>query len=171
MVTTSENILGFLRELSLQLTAETKIIIGCSSALILDHLLQRVTQDIHLVDEIPQALRELHAELASAESVYKLHLAHFQSHYLPLGWESRCVSLPPLRRLQVWRVASLDVYTGKLFSRREKDRRDLVALQAAFPLDQVKAHVLTSCSKLLLDPLLRSQFADNWYVLYGAEWA
>lgn len=169
LVTTAENVLGFLRELSLKLTTNTKIVIGGSSALILDRLLQRVTQDVDLVDEIPQALRDLRSEMSRAETIYGLHLAHFQSHYLPHGWESRLVSMPPLRKLEVWRVASLDVYVGKLFSRREKDGRDLVALQTAFPQELVKEHLLATCDRLLVDPELRSQLEDNWYVLYGVD--
>ena len=169
MVTTAENILGFLRELSLRLTVDTKIIIGGSSSLILDHLLQRITQDIDLVDEIPKALRELNLEMARAERVYQLHLAHFQSHYLPQGWEGRVVFLPRMRRLEVSRVASLDVYVGKMFSRREKDARDLVALQSVFPREIVEDHVRAHCAAFLVDSGLRSQLEDNWYVLYGLD--
>lgn len=97
LVTTSDNILSFLREISLKLTVDTKIVIEGSSSLILDHLLQRATQDVDLVDEIPLALRELHSEMARAEGIYQLHLAHFQSHYLPATWEARLISLPRLR--------------------------------------------------------------------------
>lgn len=169
LVTTSENILSFLREISLGLTVETRIAIGGSSALILDHLLQRATQDVDLVDEIPEAIRLLRPELERAEGIYNLHLAHFQSHYLPEGWERRWVSMPPLRKLQIFRVASLDVYVGKLFSRREKDVRDLVALRPAFPQNAVQEHVTAHGAKLLAEPGLRSQFQDNWYVLYGED--
>ena len=169
LVTTSDNILGFLREISLGLTVETRIVIGGSSALILDHLIQRATQDVDLVDEIPEAIRTLRPALERAEGIYQLHLAHFQSHYLPEGWADRLVSLPPLRKLQAYRVSSLDVYVGKLFSRREKDARDLVALLPAFPRSAVENHVFTYGSKLLQDPKLRSQIEDNWYVLYGED--
>jgi hypothetical protein len=169
LVTTSENILGFLREISLRLTAETRIVIGGSSALILDQLLQRATQDVDLVDEVPQALRTMRAELERAEGIYHLHFAHFQSHYLPEHWADRLVSLPPLRKLQAYRVSSLDVYVGKLFSRREKDARDLVALRPAFSRSVVEQHVADYGLKLLADPKLRNQIEDNWYVLYGED--
>lgn len=171
LVTTRDNILGFLRELSLNLTVETKIVIGGSSSLILDYLLQRATQDVDLVDEIPKALRDLRSEMARAEGIYHLHLAHFQSHYLPDGWETRLVSLPRLRKLEVWRVSSLDVYVGKLFSRREKDVRDLVALQSTFPQALVEQHIGHYCTRLREDPALSAQLEDNWYVLYGAEFS
>ena len=171
LVTTSENILGFLREISLRLSIETRIVIGGSSALILDHLLQRATQDVDLVDEIPETLRMLRPELERAEGIYQLHLAHFQSHYLPDGWADRLVSLPPLRKLQAFRVSSLDVFVGLLFSRREKDARDLVALRPAFARSAVQQHLAAYGSKLLADPKLRPQIEDNWYVLFGEDLA
>jgi len=169
LVTTAEHILSFLREISLSLTVECEVIVGGASSLILDHLIQRATEDVDLVDEVPAPIRELRDTLQRAESIYHLHLAHFQSHYLPSGWQSRLTSLPSLRKLTVWRVSSLDVFAGKLFSRREKDLRDLAALRGAFAPALVRSHVEQFCSELLADAKLRSQFQDNWYVLYGEE--
>lgn len=169
VVTTAAKILEFLRKISVNLTVDTQIVIGGSSALILDHLIQRITEDVDVVNEIPQSLRAMREELKRAEAVYQLHLAHFQSHYLPEKWEERLVSLPPMRRLQAYRVHSLDVFVGKLFSGREKDARDLAGLSDHFELQRVREHVQLYGRRLAADEKLRGYLAENWYVLYGEE--
>lgn len=169
LVTTRDSILRFLRDVGRNLTQETKIIIGGSSSLILDQLLQRATEDVDLVDEVPEALRNLGQHLVSAQRVHNLHLAHFQSHYLPDGWEIRLCSLGYLGRLLVYRVDSLDVFVGKLFSNRERDRQDVNFLAHAFPLEQVKQRMVQAGQRLLADPKLRQCAEHNWYVLYGEE--
>lgn len=168
-VTTRDNILRFLRDVGRKLTQETKIIIGGSSSLILDQLLQRATEDVDLVDEVPGALRNLGDHLLSAQRVHNLHLAHFQSRYLPDGWEDRLCSLGNIGRLLVYRVDSLDVFVGKLFSNRERDRQDVNFLAHAFPLERVKQRMASSGQRLLNDPKLRDSAEHNWFVLYGEE--
>lgn len=169
LVTTSAQILAFLREIGAQLTTEARIVIGGSSALILDELLQRVTHDVDVVDEIPPVIRELRAKLVKNEELHKLHLAHFQSHYLPEKWQERLVSLPSMRRLQAYRVSSIDVFVGKLFSRRDKDRSDLLALSARLDREKAREHLRNYGRKLWDDAALRENLQHNWYVLYGEE--
>ena len=169
MVTTAEKILEFLRKISSRLTVETRIVIGGASALILDHLVQRITHDVDVVDEIPQSLRQMRSDLEVAEAAYQLQLTHFQSHYLPERWEERLISLPPMRRLQAFRVDSLDVFVGKLFSGRTKDARDLAALSGHFGHDLVERHLRFYGRKLASDPKLLGCLQENWYVLYGEE--
>lgn len=169
LVTTAEKILEFLRKISLRLPTETRVVIGGGSALILDHLVQKITEDVDLVDEIPATLRGMREELESAQQAYGLHLAHFQSHYLPDGWEKRLISLPPMRKLHAYRVHSLDVFIGKLFSNRAKDARDLAALKPQFEPQVVLQHLRSNGRKLYADATLRSYLLDNWYVLYGED--
>lgn len=82
-MTTRDTILRFLRDVGRNLTQETKVIIGGSSSLILDQLLQPATEGVDLVDEVPEAIRNLGEHLLSAQRVHHLHLANFQSHYCP----------------------------------------------------------------------------------------
>lgn len=169
LITTRDSILRFLRDVGRSLNEDTQIVIGGSSSLILDHLLQRSTEDVDLVDEVPAALRNLGEELLSAQRVHRLHLAHFQSHYLPDGWDNRLCSLGKLSRLSVYRVDSLDVFVGKLFSKREKDRQDINFLVQAFTRQQVRERLMGAGSRLLAEADLRSNAEQNWYVLYGEE--
>ena len=163
-LTKPETIERFLCELASHLFEGVEITIGGSSSLILQGLLLRQTEDVYVVDEVPQALRSL--RLTSAT---KLCIAHFQSHYLPEGWLSRRQSLGDFRKLRVYLVAGLDIYLGKLFSARHKDRADLHYLSKHFSLEVVREHLLLHCRKLWSDPKLRQAAADNWYVLYGEE--
>jgi hypothetical protein len=64
-------------------------VIGGSIALILPSRISRHTEDIDVVDEIPKSLRDDHDLLTRLAARYGLRPAHFQSHYLPDGWESR----------------------------------------------------------------------------------
>ncbi|MBT9587678.1 hypothetical protein IV102_30340 [bacterium] len=169
VVTTAEKIMEFLRKISARLGVECRMVIGGASALILDHLIQRITHDVDVVDEIPSAIREMREEMAKAEEAYGLHLAHFQSHYLPERWEERLISLPRMRRLQAYRVHSLDVFVGKLFSGRDKDARDLAALSGNFDRERVQEHLHLYGSKLWADENLRPHLQENWYVVYGEE--
>ncbi|MDB5173947.1 MAG: hypothetical protein JWN51_2720 [Phycisphaerales bacterium] len=95
-----------------------------SISLILSAGLSRHTEDIDLVDEIPAPLRSEHALLDELAARYGLRLAHFQSHFLPQGWESRTRSYDKVGRLEIHLVDVYDVLVGKLMSNRGKDRDD-----------------------------------------------
>ncbi|MEW6279156.1 MAG: DUF6036 family nucleotidyltransferase [Candidatus Eremiobacterota bacterium] len=96
----------------------------------------------------------------------ELRLAHFQSHYLPQGWEARIQSLGSFGRLAVYPVDPLDIAVGKLFSRREKDLRDLHALTGEYSAARFRARVDASRSHLA-DPSLLRNLDRNWFVLFG----
>src|SRR5438552_3985685 len=81
-----------------------------SAALILQGYLSRATDDIDVVDEVPAEIRSLHALLQDLRKRYGFHLAHFQSHYLPTGWEQRLHSLEPFGNLQIHLVDIYDVF-------------------------------------------------------------
>lgn len=160
-VTKPDTIKKFLRELGRGLSGPTEIVIGGSSSLILQGLLIRNTEDVDVVDEVPPALRNLRSVQSD------LHIAHFQSHFLPDGWELRQISLGDFGHLRVYLVDGLDIYLGKIFSAREKDQADLTYLQPRFEKERVLRHLQQCGKRLAGDPKLRQAADDNWYIQYG----
>lgn len=165
--TDAQTILRFLREISEAVTQPIHLDIGGSSSLILSGLLSRGTEDIDVVDEVPAAIRSQHELLSSLASRYGLHLAHFQSHYLPAGWQERVRSLGQFGNLAVRLIDAHDIFIGKLFSAREKDRDDLQLMSTALDKSRVAEHLKATAQALLAEERLRAQAEKNWYVLYG----
>lgn len=164
----ADTIKEFLRQVGREILSPSRVIIGGSSALILLNLLQRSTEDIDLVDEVPEPLRSLRGQLAKLKERYGLTLAHFQSHYLPDGWENRLSSSGTFGRLEVWLVDPQDIFVGKVFSRRDKDLDDLRALRPLLNYDRLRAR-LTSSARLMSDPKLLEAAEKNWYIVFGEE--
>lgn len=158
----------YLRELGTRIQAPATLVIGGSSALILNGLLSRATEDIDIVDEVPQALRDLHEWRDKAKVRYGLYLAHFQSHYLPTGWSSRLHSLGDYGKLSIFLVDPVDIFVGKLFSKREKDLDDLRALSLTLSEDSVKTR-LEDAQGLASDEERASQAKDNYYIVFGRQ--
>jgi hypothetical protein len=98
---------------------------------------------------------------------YRLRLAHFQSHYLPSGWDQRVHSLGTFGRLQVFLVDVYDVFLSKLFSRREKDRDDLRVLAPQLDKEILTRRLRETAAPLSSDPNLRPSAEQNWYILFG----
>ena len=88
-VTKPETVLEFFRLLSRHVRRPIRLNVGGSLALILRGLLSRRTEDVDVVNEVPPELREQHDVLHQLAAQFDLKLAHFQSHYLPKGWERR----------------------------------------------------------------------------------
>jgi len=165
--TRPETIKHFLRELGDQLRSRTRIDVGGSVALILPGYLTRRTQDLDVVNEVPSEIRSQGKFLNELMQRYQLQLAHFQSHYLPQGWEQRTHSLGTFGRLEVHLVDVYDVFLSKLFSAREKDRDDLRALLPHLSKDAMIARLLETCKPLLRETAFREQATKNWYILFG----
>jgi hypothetical protein len=165
--TESRTILQFLRELGDRLQSPARLDVGGSSALILAGLLSRATDDIDAVNEVPASIRVQHDLLDELAKRYGLSLAHFQSHYLPAGWENRLRSLGRFGKLDVFLVDPLDIFVGKLFSKRTKDLDDLRMLQDSFEQGAIAERLRSGGAVLLADPLLRPDAERNWNILYG----
>ncbi len=165
--TKADTVMQFLREMGLRCPQATRIEIGGSIALILANVLNRATEDLDVVDEVPASLRSQHDLLRELANRFGLHLTHFQSHYLPEGWKNRLHSLGRFGQLDIFLVDALDVLVGKLFSARTKDRDDLRALAAHFDRKVIEERLRSSGTKLRSDPALAQMAQDNWYILYG----
>jgi hypothetical protein len=166
--TDPETIRRLLRDLGTHLHRPVQLQIGGSVALILPGYLSRATEDIDVVDEVPAELRAERALLDALPGRYGLHLTHFQSHFLPAGWETRLHSLEPFGRLQVFLVDVHDVFLSKLFSNRSKDLDDLRLLYPQLERDTLVRRLRDTTAALLAEPPLRQAAERNWYVLTGA---
>ena len=165
--TRPEQVREFFRELGMHLHRPVRLYIGGSIALILPGYLSRPTEDVDVVDEVPAELRSQRELLNDLEKRFALQLAHFQSHYLPMGWQQRVHSLESFGSLQVYLVDVYDVFLSKLFSIRTKDRDDLRMLKPQLDKETLARRLKETTGSMLAAPPLRQRAADNWYILYG----
>jgi len=165
--TSPEQVTRFLRDLSKKIRRPTRLVIGGSIPLILGGQLTRSTQDIDVVDEVPAELRNEHQFLQELSDNYKLQLAHFQSHYLPSGWERRLRSLGVFGDLQVFLVDPSDIFVSKLFSARKKDKPDLIALASKLDRKTLEHRIREDAKPLRGEERLLKAAEDNWHVLFG----
>jgi hypothetical protein len=161
-------VLQFLREIGSHVSQPLRIEVGGAIALILSGNLSRHTDDIDIVDEVPAELRNQHALLDELARRYGLQLTHFQSHFLPRGWERRVKSLGRFGQLEVFVVDTCDVFVGKLFSQRAKDLDDLRVLAPQLNEATIEQRVRESASSLVSDASLAQNARHNWYILFGS---
>jgi Nucleotidyltransferase of unknown function (DUF6036) len=157
----------FLREVGLRLQRPVKLSIGGSGALILKGYLDRRTQDLDVVDEVPEEIRTLGDRLNLLEQLYHVRLSHFQSHYLPAGWSERTHSLDPFGQLQASVVDVYDVFLSKLFSIREKDLNDLRTLTPQLDRETLARRLRDTTGPMLSEAGLRQRAEQNWHTLFG----
>jgi hypothetical protein len=165
--TRTNTVVQFLRELSQNVGAPTTITIGGSVSLILVGMLTRKTDDIDVVDEVPVHIRSQHDLLESLAKRYGLRLTHFQSHYLPRGWDTRAHIFMTFRTLEVRLVDPCDIFLSKLFSPREKDRDDLRELARCLDKQSVADGLIKTAAALAKEEKLRQNAERNWFVVYG----
>jgi hypothetical protein len=155
------------RELGAHLHRSTRLAVGGSIALILPGQLARATEDIDVVNEVPDEIRSQHKLLDDLRKRFGLKLTHFQSHYLPSGWEKRLHGLEPFGQLQVYLVDAIDVFLSKLFSKRTKDLDDLRALAPQLDKETIVQRLRETSEALMADDSLRQCAEKNWYIVYG----
>lgn len=165
--TDPEEIRQFLRELGDHVRHTQRLLIGGSVALILPGHLSRATDDVDVVDEVPEEVRSLHTVLKELRDRFGLRLTHFQSHYLPEGWQNRVHSLEPFGRLRISLVDVYDVFLSKLFSGRTKDRDDLRALLPQLDREVLTRKFLETTPRLRADARFLENAQKNWYILTG----
>ena len=165
--TRPEQVKQFFRELAQHVQHPVRLAVGGVVALILPGLLSRRTEDIDVVNEVPSELRSQHQLLATLAVRYGLELTHFQSHYLPQGWQQRLHSQEPFGQLHVSLVDAYDVFLGKLFSARMKDRDDLRMLVPQLDKGTIIRRLRATTQELLAAPGLREKAEQNWYIVYG----
>lgn len=165
--TKPQQVQQFLRELGLALKDDIRIDVGGSIALILDGRLSRRTEDIDIVDEVPAAIRLRYDLLSELASRYHLRIAHFQSHFLPAGWNQRLHSFGIFGRLAVFLVDPYDIFVGKLFSIRTKDLDDLRELAVTLDRAKIEHRLKDSGQDLMGEQQLAAAAEKNWYIVFG----
>jgi len=164
--TKRETVLQFLGELSAHVHSPARLDIGGAVALILAGHLSRRTDDIDIVNEVPMEIRVQHALLDSLAQRYRLKISHFQSHYLPTGWEKRVHSIGPIGKLQVFVVDEYDVLIGKLFSARSKDLDDLREVLPRLDSHTVRTRLTETTAALRSDAKSNHAAERNWFILF-----
>lgn len=157
--TNPDTVLQFLRELGLRCHSDSRLEIGGSIALLLKGYLSRATEDIDIVDEIPEEIRIQRDLVEELQNRYGLALTHCQSHYLPEGWKDRLGQLGTFGSMTVFLVDPYDLFVGKLFSSRTKDLDDLRVLIAHIDKSTLIEHFRKE--------KLKNSAEKNWYILFG----
>lgn len=155
------------RDLGRRLRDRATITVGGSMALIVQSLIVRQTEDVDVVNELPPVIRQDHKLLQELSERYRLKLSHFQSHYLPSGWERRTWSLGVFDQLTVRVVDPSDVLIGKLFSRRDKDFNDFMHCWDKFDQRVLRERLAHDTAAFRSDAKSLEAARHNWYVLTG----
>ncbi len=167
-IVTPQIIDAFLREVSLLVKTPTEIEIGGVTSLILQNLISRNTEDVDVVDEVPLSIRSNYAELDDLAQTKGLNITHFQSHYLPPSWRNRLVSYQVYGNLQVKLVDAVDIFVSKLFSARQKDRDDLLAVFRSLDKNSIVERLKEVVAwRREQRSLVSAQ--NNWFVVYGEQ--
>ena len=167
--TDPETVAQYFRELSRKIHKPLRVYVGGSIALIVPGLLVRHTDDVDIVDEVPQELREQHEFISDLQTRYGLLLTHFQQHYLPSGWANRLRFHDSFGDLQVYLVDPIDIFLGKLTSIRTKDLDDLRVLAPQFDKATIIQRLKDTMQTALAPESLKERAKNNWYIIYGEE--
>lgn len=165
--TNPDRVVQMFTELGRRVRTPVTIVVGGSLPLILNHLVVRKTDDADIVDEVPSAIREQHELLSELAADFGLRLSHFQSHYLPDGWQGRIQSLGRFGQLDVMLIDPIDVLVGKLFTKREKDFRDLRVAFSLIDRSTFTDRVRRSTAKLREEPAMLAAAVERWGFLTG----
>jgi hypothetical protein len=159
----------FLRELGSAIAHPATITMGGAASLVLRGLLSRATEDVQVVDEVPAEIRDERQFLQGLSACYGLQTTHFQSHYLPRGWESRTTEFGTFGKIHVRLVDVVDIIAGKVFSSRPKDLDDFRLLSPNIDQEALRQRVLQESSSLISSDEKRRQAIKNWYIVYGDD--
>jgi Nucleotidyltransferase of unknown function (DUF6036) len=167
--TDPDTIRQYFRQLGYELRQTIQIAVGGGCALILPGYISRFTEDIDVVGEVPEEIRNNHRLLDELEKLHGLHLGHVQTHYFPKGWQGRVHSFGVFNNLQVSLVDVYDVFLSKLFSARMKDMGDLKVLLPQLNKDTLVEHFRKTCMDFMSVPSLQETASKNWHILFGED--
>lgn len=167
--TNPDNVRRFFEHLGQHLHRPVRLYVAGSIALIMPGYLSRRTEDIAVIDEVPEVIRNNHALVDTLQNSYNLHLGHVQSHYFPSGWQDRAHSMAPFGRLEVFSLDVYDVFLSKLFSSRLKDMEDMRVLVPQLDKDVLIDKLKMHAQGFLSAPRLLQIAQGNWKILFGEE--
>jgi hypothetical protein len=143
-----------------------EVYVAGSIPTLIEGLTARPTEDIDIVDEVPEVIRKQRALLRKIQSDYGLSLGHVQSHYLPVGWEKRRRFLGDFGGIRVYLVDAYDIFVSKLSSKQKKHQDDLRVLALKLDKDTAKGRLFHDGRAFLDDPRQRPQIEANWQFIY-----
>jgi hypothetical protein len=143
-----------------------EVYVAGSIPTLLEGLTARPTEDIDIVDEVPEAIRKQRSVLRKIQTEYGLNIGHVQSHYLPLGWEDRRRFLGDFGGLRVYLVDPYDIFVSKLSSKQKKHKDDLRVLALKLDKDTARERLLKHGRAFLEDPHQRPQIEKNWQFIF-----
>jgi hypothetical protein len=167
--TKPEDVKAYLRELGSHLHGPVELFIGGSVALILADWLSKKTDDIDVVDEVPEPIRTQYELLDKLQARYGIYVRHFQSHYLPSGWQSRLHSTESFGGIRAYLVDAYDVFLSKLTSMRDKDRDDLRVVMPQLDKAVLERRLKDTMAAIFADPEMKENARHNWHILFGEE--
>ena len=167
--TTPDTILQMLRALGERIRQPASISIGGSCSLLLTNMLVRSTDDVAIVDELPEVIRTDHALVDELVKKFGLRPTHFASHHLPNNWAFRARSLGRFGKLDARIVDPIDVIAGKFFSKRTKDFKDIQVCLPNIDMDVLRNRLQHNTTDLRKEERLLEAARHNWYVLTGEE--
>ncbi len=159
----------YFRELSRKVRKPMRLLVGGSITLIATGRLVRHTDDIDIVDEVPEEFRREPQFLDDLQKRYGLLLGHFQQHYLPAGWSNRLQFYDSFGDLHVYFVDPIDIFLGKLTSIRTKDLDDLRLLAPQLDRATIIQRLKDTMQSALASESLKERATNNWYILFGDE--
>ncbi|WP_165230386.1 DUF6036 family nucleotidyltransferase [Aquisphaera insulae] len=135
--------------------------------MVLRGLLQRATEDVDLVDEVPVAIRSEHTLLQELATRHGLRVTHFQGHYPPEGWAARTTDAGTFGKIRLRLVDPADIIAGKVYSPRAKDLDDFRMLCEGLDRGVLRDRVIRGLPSRWSDPEARARAIQNWYIAYG----
>lgn len=165
--TRAERVRQFFEEAGRSLRHPVRIYVGGSIALIMPGYVNRRTDDVDVVGEVPKELRENYALMDALKDRYALYFGHVQPHYFAKGWQDRAHWLDTFEELQVYLLDVYDVFLSKLFSMRDKDRDDLRVLIPQIDKDVLVRKFRELAGDFLAAERLKDIATSNWKILFG----
>jgi hypothetical protein len=126
----------------------------------------RPTDDINLVEEVPEEIHRQQDVLRQIEVDFGLKLGHVQPHYLPPHWRDRRWWFGDFSGLRVYLLDEYDVFVSKLSSDKEKHQRDIRVRALKLDKETARHRLLTDGRVFLDDPDLRPQIEENWRFIF-----
>jgi hypothetical protein len=143
-----------------------EVYVAGSIPTLIQGLTARPTNDIDIVNEVPEAIRRQRAVLEKIEIQFGLTLGHVQAYYLPANWQQRRQWLGDYGGLRVYLVDVYDIFVSKLSSKLEKHQLDLRVLASKLDKEKAKDRLLGDGRPFLDDTHLRPQIEENWRFIF-----
>lgn len=149
------------------LDQETSVTVGGAAALILPGFVERHTDDVEFVGDVPLGLRANSPFRSMVQHRFRLVLKQTNPGELPSGWEERVRPLSTYGRLHVSLIDAHDIFLSRLgrFDLTSlNDRRVLYTRLNTCILSEL---LRNSCNHLMASNSFRDTARDQWHIYFG----